>query len=224
MVKKNAIGNSACDVGRALIMELSVIFSFWCVSILFVLTPGADWAYTILAGIKGNFISTAIMGLILGHLIAILCVAAGVGTLLNHYPILLTIMTLIGACYLLWIGMCLFIHPATISDQHAEISSPDSAQSWFIKGVGISGLNPKVLLLFFALLPPFIHPQMAFSPTVQIILLGLIHLVSCTVVYFLVGLAAKKLLRTRPSAVKLVSRISGSLMVIIAIILFIGLC
>ena len=203
-------------------MDLSVIFAFWCVSILFVLTPGADWAYAILAGIKGQFVITAVMGLVLGHLIAILCVAAGVGTLLNHYPILLSTMTIAGACYLFWMGVNLFIHPATISTEIKPTQKLESAQSWLIKGVGISGLNPKVLLLFFALLPPFIHPQMVLSPTTQIILLGMIHLLSCAVVYVLVGVAANKLLRTRPYAVKVVSRISGSLMILIATILMIG--
>jgi threonine/homoserine/homoserine lactone efflux protein len=162
------------------------------------------------------------MGLVLGHLIAILCVAAGVGALLNHYPILLSTMTIAGACYLFWMGINLFIHPATISTEIKPTQKLESAQSWLIKGVGISGLNPKVLLLFFALLPPFIHPQMALSPTTQIILLGMIHLLSCAVVYVLVGVAANKLLRTRPHAVKVVSRISGSLMILIATILMIG--
>lgn len=203
-------------------MDLSVIFAFWCVSILFVLTPGADWAYAILAGIKGQFVMTAVMGLVLGHLIAILCVAAGVGTLLNHYPILLSTMTIAGACYLFWMGISLLIHPATISNEAKQNQSLESAQSWLIKGVGISGLNPKVLLLFFALLPPFIHPKVALSPTAQIIVLGMIHLLSCAVVYILVGIAAKKLLSTRPQAVKIVSRISGSLMILIATILMIG--
>ena len=203
-------------------MELSVIFAFWCVSILFVLTPGADWAYAILAGIKGQFVFTAVSGLVIGHLIAILCVAAGVGVLVQHYPILLTVMNILGACYLLWMGINLFLRPATISNETDAIQSIDSARSWLIKGVGISGLNPKVLLLFFALLPPFIHPDMAFSPTTQIILLGMIHLLSCAVVYVLVGIAAKKLLATRPSAVKVVSRISATLMIGIGFILLMG--
>lgn len=203
-------------------MELSVIFAFWCVSILFVLTPGADWAYAILAGIKGQFVFTAVSGLVIGHLIAILCVAAGVGVLVKHYPILLTVMTILGACYLLWMGINLFLRPATISNETNAMHSIDSARSWLIKGVGISGLNPKVLLLFFALLPPFIHPDMAFSPTTQIILLGMIHLLSCAVVYVLVGIAAKKLLATRPSAVKVISRISATLMMGIGFILLMG--
>ncbi|APR70497.1 MULTISPECIES: LysE family translocator [Acinetobacter] len=203
-------------------MELSVIFAFWSVSILFVLTPGADWAYAILAGIEGKFVSTAVTGLILGHLIAILCVAAGVGSLLNHFPILLTAMTVLGAGYLLWMGVHLLLQPATISHTDGQNQSLMNAKAWLIKGVGISGLNPKVLLLFFALLPPFIHPKMALSPTVQIMMLGMIHLLSCAVVYMLVGVAAKKLLRTRPTAVKIVSRISGGLMVLIALILVVG--
>lgn len=222
MVKKKAIENSIYEVRRALLMELSVIFAFWCVSILFVLTPGADWAYAILAGIRGRFIFNAVTGLVLGHLMAILCVAAGVGALVQHYPILLTAMTIMGACYLLWMGVKLFMHPATISNESNTTQPLDSARSWLIKGVGISGLNPKVLLLFFALLPPFIHPQMAFSPTTQIILLGMVHLLSCAVVYVLVGIAAKKILRTRPLAVTVVSRISGGLMIMIAGILFVG--
>ncbi|EEH68627.1 MULTISPECIES: LysE family translocator [Acinetobacter] len=203
-------------------MELSVIFAFWSVSILFVLTPGADWAYAILAGIEGKFVSTAVTGLILGHLIAILCVAAGLGSLLNHFPILLTAMTVLGAGYLLWMGVHLLLQPATISHTDGQNQSLMNAKAWLIKGVGISGLNPKVLLLFFALLPPFIHPKMALSPTVQIMMLGMIHLLSCAVVYMLVGVAAKKLLRTRPAAVKIVSRVSGGLMVLIALILVVG--
>lgn len=63
---------------------------------------------------------------------------------------------------------------------------------------------------------------MALSPTVQIMMLGMIHLLSCAVVYMLVGVAAKKLLRTRPAAVKIVSRVSGGLMVLIALILVVG--
>ncbi|WP_109440667.1 LysE family translocator [Acinetobacter haemolyticus] len=203
-------------------MELSVILAFWSVSILFVLTPGADWAYAILAGIEGKFVSTAVTGLILGHLIAILCVAAGVGSLLNHFPILMTAMTVLGAGYLLWMGVHLLLQPATISHADGQPRSLLNAKAWLIKGVGISGLNPKVLFLFFALLPPFIHPKMALSPTVQIMMLGMIHLLSCAVVYMLVGVTAKKLLRTRPTAVKIVSRISGSLMVMIALVLVIG--
>lgn len=91
----------------------------------------------------------------------------------------------------------------------------------FFKGFGVSGLNPKVFLLFLALLPQFIHSSSSWSMTIQIISLGLIHILSCAIVYILVGFSAQVLLKTRPRAAQIVSQISGGLMVLIALILII---
>ena len=33
-------------------MEISTVAAFWAVSLLFVITPGADWAYAINAGLR----------------------------------------------------------------------------------------------------------------------------------------------------------------------------
>jgi threonine/homoserine/homoserine lactone efflux protein len=107
-------------------------------------------------------------GLVLGHFMAILCVAAGVGTLLSHYPILLSTMTIVGACYLFWMGISLLIRPAMISNETKQNQSLESAQSWLIKGVGISGLNPKVLLFFFFITAIY-PPKVALSATAQIL-------------------------------------------------------
>ncbi|MGE8564424.1 MAG: LysE family transporter, partial [Acinetobacter bohemicus] len=125
--------------------------------------------------------------------------------------------TAVGAVYLLWMGLSLSMRPATISSDQVVLAS---SKSWYIRGVYLSGLNPKVLLLFLALLPPFIDPQAAFSPTSQIILLAAIHLISCAAVYFLVGFSAQKVLATRPQAAMVVSRVSGALMMLIAMILW----
>ncbi|PTU04584.1 lysine transporter LysE, partial [Pseudomonas sp. HMWF031] len=47
-------------------MTLSVFVAFWAVSILFVITPGADWAYAISAGLKGRVVIPAVGGLLSG--------------------------------------------------------------------------------------------------------------------------------------------------------------
>lgn len=146
---------------------------------------------------------------------AALIVAAGVGTLVTSQPVLLQVLTGVGAVYLLWMGLSLSMRPASISNDQVAIAS----KSWYIRGVYLSGLNPKVLLLFLALLPPFIDPQAALSPTSQIVLLAGIHLMSCAAVYFLVGFSAQKVLGTRPQAARVVSRVSGALMMLIAMIL-----
>ncbi|MEN3978245.1 LysE family translocator [Acinetobacter sp. CWB-B33] len=202
-------------------MAFSTLLSFWSISILFVITPGADWAYAISAGIKERILP-AILGLLLGHFIATLVVAAGVGTLVASQPIALMALTVVGSLYLLWIGINLSCHPATISNEsYSNLDLNQPWWKWVVKGFGVSGLNPKVFLLFLALLPQFIHPSASWSITAQIISLGLVHILSCAVVYFLVGFSAQVLLKTRPRAAQIVSQISGGLMVLIAIILII---
>lgn len=200
-------------------MSLNILFAFWSVSILFIITPGVDWAYAISAGIQQKRVVPAVTGLLFGHFIATLIVAAGVGTLIVGYPMVLLLLTIIGALYLLWIGFNLLTHPAKVEHHGGENILMLPAKSWFIKGMCISGLNPKVFLLFLALLPPFIDSRASLSASTQIILLGTIHLISCAVVYFLVGFSAQKVLRTRPEVAQIVSRISGVFMILIAIVL-----
>ncbi|WP_257025516.1 LysE family transporter [Pseudoalteromonas sp. MIP2626] len=92
-------------------MDINVIFSFWLVSILFVLTPGADWAYTISAGIAGDKIIPAVSGLLLGHLIAALIVVVGLGAILASHVMLMKFLTLFGALYVVWIAVSLYKNP-----------------------------------------------------------------------------------------------------------------
>lgn len=93
------------------------------------------------------------------------------------------------------------------------------AHCWAVKGVCVSGLNPKVFLLFLALLPQFVDPSAAWPVPLQIVALGLVHIVSCGIAYLLVGFGSQVVLRTRPVAAALVSRISGIAMVVISVLL-----
>ena len=45
-------------------MNIATIAAFWTVSMLFVLTPGADWAYAMAAGIRHTNVGWAVAGLL----------------------------------------------------------------------------------------------------------------------------------------------------------------
>jgi len=198
-------------------MTFSVFVAFWAVSILFVITPGADWAYAISAGLRGRVVLPAVGGLLSGHLIATVIVAEGVGTLVANHPVVLSVLTVAGAGYLLWLGINMLARPAT---PHADgIQTSGSWTRWAIKGLCVSGLNPKVFLLFLALLPQFTDVAAPWSVPMQMITLGLIHTFSCGVIYLLVGFGSQVVLQARPAATHLVSRFSGASMIIIAVIL-----
>lgn len=198
-------------IGRTA-MELSQIAAFWGVSILFILTPGADWAYAISAGL-GHRITTGVTGLLLGHLMATLVVAAGVGALVAQVPAILTALTIGGALYLMWLGVQTIRHPST-PVSGGEIAA-GSAWGWVGRGWGVSGMNPKVLLLFLALLPQFTSLSSEWPVGGQILALGAVHLISCAAVYLAVALTARIVLGTRPTLARGVSRVSGVLMAVI---------
>ncbi len=196
-------------------MAFSIISAFWLVSILFVITPGVDWAYAISAGLTGRRVVPAVTGLLCGHLFATVIVAAGIGALLAHYPVAILAITMMGAGYLLWIGVSLLLHPPVPkADQSMQVTS---SIRWLTKGVCVSGLNPKVFLLFLALLPQFTDPRSDWPVSLQILFLGAIHIVGCGAVYLLVGSGAQAVLKTRPNAAQWMSRFSGCAMVVIAI-------
>ncbi|MGO3346125.1 MAG: LysE family translocator [Marinomonas sp.] len=198
-------------------MSLSIVGAFWVVSFLFVITPGVDWAYAIAAGIKGKVVVPAVSGMLLGHLTATIIVAAGIGALVASQPITLTIIVMIGAVYLLWMGANLILKPSAPSANSERASG--TWVNWLIKGTFVSGLNPKVFLLYLALLPQFTAQSASWSISSQILTLGLIHIVSTAIVYLLVGFGAQTVLKSRPTVAQLVSRISGVLMIVIAIFL-----
>jgi threonine/homoserine/homoserine lactone efflux protein len=194
-------------------MAVSTIAAFWAVSFLFVITPGADWAYAITAGLRHRTVLPAVGGLLAGHLLATAVVAAGVAALVAGSPMVLTVLTVAGAGYLGWLGVGMLRQPAAPPTAGEETSRSWARQA--AKGLGISGLNPKVLLLFLALLPQFTRPAANWPIAVQIIALGLVHVASCAVIYLLVGTGARRILGTRPTVARAVTRVSGAAMVII---------
>ena len=74
-------------------------------------------------------------------------------------------------------------------------------------------------MLFLALLPQFTDPTGSWSIAMQMSARGMMHFITCTLVYLLVGYGSKAVLATRPQAARLVSRASGGLMVLIAMVL-----
>jgi threonine/homoserine/homoserine lactone efflux protein len=112
-------------------MAGGTVAAFWAVSFLLVVTPGADWGYAIAAGLGHRTVLPAVGGLLTGHLAATVVVAAWVAALAP------------ARCWC-W----------------QRCGAGQASGSWVrqaAKSVGISGLNPKVLLLFVAMLPQFIR-------------------------------------------------------------------
>jgi threonine/homoserine/homoserine lactone efflux protein len=86
------------------VVALGAVVAFWGTSFLLVITPGADWAYMITAGLRNRSVLPAAAGLLVGYLTLTAVVAAGVGVLVAGSPAVLAVLTLLGAAYLIWLG------------------------------------------------------------------------------------------------------------------------
>lgn len=198
-------------------MDGLLVAQFWGIALLFTLTPGADWAYTIAAGVRAPSITPSILGMLLGHALVVVAVAFGVGALVARYPASFTVLTLGGALYMLWLGVgSLRQRSAGVGMSDRDLGS--SVAGRFFTGAGVSGLNPKVMLLLVALLPQFIAKAGA-PPSAQMLLLGAIHIVNTAVVYTAVALLSRRILGARPSAANLVARASAFIMIGLGLLL-----
>lgn len=86
-------------------MDLQVIYGFIAVSFALAMTPGADWAYAISAGLGRHRVSSAVAGLCSGYVLHTLLLVGGMAALIGGTPQLLSWLTLLGAAYLLWLGI-----------------------------------------------------------------------------------------------------------------------
>ena len=194
-------------------MDTTTLAAFLAVDLLLVFTPGADWAYAISAGLRGRSVVPAVTGLIAGHAAYALVAVAGLAVLVASSPAALTALTVAGAGYLLWLGWGVLRQPAVPA---APDEDPDASRlRAMLRGAGISGLNPKALLLYFSLFPQFIDPARGWPVAAQTGLLSTVHLTACAVVYVAVGVLARTVLSTRPSAARVVTRVSGVTMIAI---------
>lgn len=198
-------------------MAASSVAAFWAVAFLLIMVPGADWAFTISSGLRGHSAVPAVGGLVTGYAAITVVVAAGVGALVARTPALLTGLTIAGGMYLMWHGARTFARPPAPGTPAGAPASTNRAT--LVKGMGVSALNPKGLLLFLALLPQFTNPRWSWPLAAQLGFLGLVFIVTCAAFYLCLGTFARRILHARPAAARAVTRFSGAAMAVIGALL-----
>jgi len=193
-------------------MPLDAVLAFWAVAAVLIAIPGPDWAFAINAGLRRH-IAAAAGGIVLGYLAMTLVVAAGLGLLIATTPTALAVLTVAGALYLVWLGSATLSHPADITRPSAPSTS--TARRTLLQGATVSGLNPKALLIFVALLPQFTRTHAPWPIPIQLAVLGLVFTLTCGAFYLVLSAAATQLLHAGPAAARTVSRISGVSMILL---------
>ena len=124
------------------------------------LSPGPDFflliGYAIRYRLRGSV--GLCVGIAAGNGLYIMLAIIGWGVL-RQAPLLFTVVELLGAAYLLWIGSLLLrSRPTTLDVRSASASRPSRVKQLLL-GLGSSLLNPKNALFYLALMTSLLGPD-----------------------------------------------------------------
>jgi threonine/homoserine/homoserine lactone efflux protein len=180
----------------------SSLLAFALVCFGMVLTPGPNMIYlisrSITQGPAAGIVSLG--GVALGFVFYMLCAAFGITALLLAVPYAYDVLRLAGAAYLLWLAWQA-VKPGGRSPFQVKKLAVDSPRKLFAMGFVTNLLNPKIAMLYLALLPQFIDPAQG-SVLAQSLVLGSIQTAISVSVNSVIALSAGAIalfLSTRPS-------------------------
>lgn len=123
------------------------MIGFLAVAVVVIVAPGPDFALTVRNTVRGGGIETA-LGVVTGQVVWVVATAAGVATLLAASHPAFVALRLVGAAYLVWLGLAALLsrggHRPGIG-----VGSP------YRQGLVNNLANPKMPVFFLSLLPQF---------------------------------------------------------------------
>ncbi len=158
-----------------------------------VLTPGPNMIYltsrSISQGRRAGL--TSLAGVAAGFVAYLVATAAGLSALFAAVPLAYDAVKLLGAAYLAWLAWGM-LRPGGASPFEARRLAPHRPARLFAMGLVTNLLNPKIALMYAALIPQFVTPSR--GPTwTQFLQLGLIQIVVAVTVNALIVLLAARL-------------------------------
>jgi threonine/homoserine/homoserine lactone efflux protein len=188
---------------------------FVLVSLVLIVTPGQDMILVMSRSIaQGSAAGVATaagvsVGLV-GHTIL---ATLGLGAILRTSEWLFIALKLVGAAYLVYLGIGLL--RAKAHEIEVAGGAPRSLWRLFFDGALSNIANPKIAIFYFAFLPQFVPPG-ATQPTLVVFVLGLVFAGLTFLVKGPVGLGAGLLsgwLRSRPKVLARIYRTSGAVLI-----------
>ena len=138
-------------------MTLAVWLGFLAASILIAVTPGPGAVISMSTGMRHGYWSAlmAILGLQAAILVHLAIVALGLGAVLAASGSGVFLIKILGAAYLVWLGIQKWRAPAIPLD--ANVPTVRS-KGLFLQGVLVNLTNPKAIVFIAALVPQFVDP------------------------------------------------------------------
>jgi threonine/homoserine/homoserine lactone efflux protein len=200
--------------------HIATLLGFALVSLGIAVTPGPNMIYLISRSITQGPVAgiVSLGGGALGFVFYMLCAAFGITALLFAVPYAYDALRFAGAAYLLWLAWQA-VKPNGRSPFQVKKLQVDGPHKLFAMGFVTNLLNPKIAMLYLALLPQFIDPTVG-SVLTQSLALGAIQNVISVGVNAMIALAAGAIARflgTRPTWLLLQRWLMGTVLAGLAV-------
>ncbi|HRH20197.1 MAG TPA: LysE family translocator [Brevundimonas sp.] len=190
--------------------------TFLGVMALLAMTPGPANLFAVATGVRDGKAAALLgmMGMNAATLVWFGAAALGLGTLVTAFPAIFRFIAIAGGLYVAWLGIqaiCGTGHaPGDPGKAHLTRRGP------LIDGFMVQFANPKAVLFFTAVLPPFLDPARPLAPQLALFAVATIGLDAITMSAY--GLSGAALTRrmTDPAFARAFGWISGGLLLIAA--------
>ncbi|MBZ9748790.1 LysE family translocator [Mesorhizobium sp. CO1-1-7] len=194
-----------------------LLIAFFATTAIFAYIPGPAMLYAAAQTMaRGRWSGlTAALGIHLGGYVHVFAAAAGLSVLFHAVPPLYMAVKLVGALYLIWLGISLF-RKRVEGDVALPAITRKSARRALFESITVEVLNPKTAIFFMAFLPQFINASAGLPVWVQFVVLGtIVNLMFSSadvVCVFLAGLVIGRLRRSS-RAQRLMQKAGGAVLV-----------
>ena len=193
--------------------------AFILTSAALAIAPGPDVLYVLAKGMSQGRRSALIAaaGFCSGLSIHTAASACGLSAVLVASATAFTVVKLLGAAYLAYLGVRAILSRGLISLPENQVSL--SSRKIFAQAFLMNVLNPKVALFFLAFLPQFVRTEQGAIPQ-QLLLLGIGFGIVAFAVFSLVGLFSAAIghyVRSRPTLTRLLDRIAGAAFILLGV-------
>ena len=185
---------------------------FLLAALVIAVIPGPGIFYvaarTLSDGSKAGIAST--FGTAIGGLVHVIAGALGVSAIILASAELFTALKLLGALYLIWLGIKTFRSEGVVLDTSA-VPEAASGRSFFLRGFLIGASNPKALLFFAAFFPQFLNPALPFAPQFAILALTFVGFEFTVLTLYALGVSRIAPLLRASGPMRWVNRVCGGL-------------
>jgi threonine/homoserine/homoserine lactone efflux protein len=148
---------------------------FALASLILIAIPGPGVLFVIgraLAHGRGTALAS-VAGHSAGNGVVAVCMAFGIGAVVERSASFFTVIKLAGAAYLVWLGVLAFRRRGSLARVLTEAAAPRAGAQSVREGFVVGVTNPKAVILFAAVLPQFVDRAAGHVPAQMLILSAL---------------------------------------------------